>query len=71
MANKTMHVKYEDGSRRQDIPLIGKTVDRGETIEVDVEVGQQLLEQGWVESKKSSNTTTGQTDKPAASKDKE
>lgn len=44
-----MRVKYEAGAAALDVVAIGETVERGKEIEVDDDLGKQLLAQGWVE----------------------
>ncbi len=52
-----MRVKFENGPRRRDVPAIGKTVDRGEAVEVDAEIGEQLINQGWAKVARHTNPT--------------
>lgn len=64
--SKTISVKYEDGPLRRDIPSLGVSCERSEVITVDAEVGEQLIDQGWIKatarkkstSKKSTSSST-------------
>lgn len=44
---ETMKVKFENGPLRRDIPLLNATVERNKPLEVDTEIGDQLIDQGW------------------------
>lgn len=62
-----MKVKYEDGPLRRDLPTLGISCERGEAIEVEAEVGKQLIEQGWVKAGGSNGKTSSKTTTEAAS----
>lgn len=57
-----MHVTYPGPHEAVKILATGKTVKRNESIEVDAELGDQLVAQGW------KPTPTTKTKAPAAGK---
>jgi hypothetical protein len=59
-----MKVKYEGGSAAVTVDRVGR-VERGSTIEVDDQVGKQLVEQGW---KKVGSSTSKKGGKKASKK---
>jgi hypothetical protein len=42
-----MKVKYSEGLAEVTVEGVSEPVQRGETVEVDDAVGQQLCKQGW------------------------
>jgi hypothetical protein len=45
-----MKVRYSEGLAEVTVEGVSEPVKRGETVEVDDEVGKQLVKQGWEES---------------------
>lgn len=68
----TISVKYEEGPLSVDIPEAGVVAERGKPVTVDTEIGERLIEQGWVKARTPKKTSpssdkseSGET-KPAA-----
>jgi hypothetical protein len=51
-------VRYTEGPESLVIAAIGVEVKRGETVEVPVEVGESLVDQGWETTKSTKKKET-------------
>ena len=48
-----MKVRYKDGPAALQVAGVAEVVNRGEAVEVDPEIGKQLVAQGWEQVGKS------------------
>lgn len=67
MSAKTISVQYDEGAAAVYLAFNGALVNRGEPVTVPVEVGENLIEQGWHEASKSSKPSAKKTTKPESS----
>ena len=58
-----MKVKYDEGSAALAVPGVGR-VERGETVEVEDALGNQLVNQGWQEVKPAPSSPATTATKP-------
>lgn len=56
-----MKVQYAHGPAAVDIAATGQRVERGTPVEVDPEVGKQLIKQGWSETTPAPKSTPKET----------